>query len=102
MSIFSDAADVIRERGWAQDVFEESGGVCVWGALRVACHGHTDNCVFPTDTNHCGGAFMKASNAVGQNFVSGLPDWNDANDRTLDDVLRLLKELDEEYGPVQS
>ena len=78
------AAEIIRERGWCQGLYSnEDGQVCMVGALYVASglppHGQLNH--LPTDS---------AARSMGYENCDEAISWNDAPDRTVDQVLALL------------
>jgi hypothetical protein len=82
------AAQLIRERGWGQgDYVNASGCFCSVGAIRAAC-GIQDfagqSKTAPSSTKPVREALGWLSRSVGRVLMAG---WNDAPDRTVDDVL---------------
>jgi hypothetical protein len=91
MNIFSKAADVLIEGGHCKSKLEAGTAHCGIGALLVAEYGT----VFPgghewarPDT-----AFGKARGLLKDLYPHGFVDWNNAPERTGEDVVRLFKEL---------
>ena len=83
-------ADELITRGWTQGTAEdEEGRLCLIGAAsRVSARNRTDV--------HDGWAALK--NAIGVNSLGMVAAWNDAPERTYDEVLRAAKLADEELG----
>lgn len=95
-NIYSDAAAVIGDRGWGQGQSQIAGGrVCVLGALGVV----TERCAYAgyhmTRQAATIAATIRslgwdldpdASDATAQVYL-----WNDEPDRTVEDVLLVLK-----------
>ncbi len=94
-STYAKAIDVIQRRGWTQGVLmdTETGAVCALGALYVACHGGPWSCQTDGHDHFADGWFDQLSlqEATGCTSVDG---WNDAPDRTVEDVILLLKHAD--------
>jgi hypothetical protein len=91
VSVFSDAADVLRRDGWTQHAYEAASGErCVLGAL-YACDelpGHFTR-------------FRVLCDALGVDHVSGytaacnaIVAWNDDPATTFEQVLAVLAEAD--------
>jgi hypothetical protein len=82
--VLTRAAQLIRERGWIQGDFDdETGALCLWGAVRTASHdlgGETAEL----------DAMDVLRDRIGDRDVS-VPMWNDARGRTVGEVLRLLE-----------
>ncbi len=99
-NIYERAIEVLHERGWTQldHGSSEAGPVCLAGAAALAC-GLSD----PNDWCPRLGEFEELLRTV----VPGPAMWNDAPERTKEDVVTLLKfaaadELDtwkKLYGP---
>lgn len=86
--VLMKAAEIIRERGWCQNRFEDSAGrVCAMGALKVAAGMPADimGAVLPP-------AAFKARDRL-QNHLNGRGPhkWNDDADRTADEVIAALE-----------
>lgn len=77
--ILYKAVDILHERGWIQGaIWEENGGVCAVGAICVAATSSIIDEVRARDA-------LKAT--VGQH----IPAWNDAPERSFEDVLLAFK-----------
>lgn len=82
--ILRKAADVIRERGWHQGDYEgPGGGVCAEGAINVVCNG---------TPNESGETAHKARVVLASFLNNIINSWNDAPDRTVDEVIAALEE----------
>lgn len=88
MTVYAKAADIIRRRGWHQGGYEApDGSVCLLGALGHAREGHSQ---------YWAGEDVEAIEPhIGTENVG---DWNDAPERTVEDIFLLLKELHVEAG----
>jgi hypothetical protein len=77
------AAQIVRERGWTQGRYEEEDGrMCVEGAMSLA-HGYqapAGNCDVVADLF-----------ALRQVTLENVVDWNDAPERTAEDVIAALE-----------
>lgn len=84
------AAQLIRERGWVQHVYEAPGGrLCAMAAIREVLYG-PDWSYRPTDGRERGPAeelMRRIKDDTGTAF--SVPSWNDSRNG-VDDVLRLL------------
>jgi hypothetical protein len=81
------AANVIRERGWAQGCYEsDSGNVCILGAIRIALWNDASglSSIHVSDKNI-------AVKRV-EDYIKQSPDrWNDRKGRTEKEVIELLE-----------
>lgn len=88
----SKARDVLAERGWHQGDYEGAeGSVCLYGALAAAVG------VAPADlgtstTVVAAAAILPRTRAMDGGLVSI---WNDAPERTYEDVVLALKQAEE-------
>jgi hypothetical protein len=79
------AGDIVRSRGWAQQVFtDQQGAVCAWQAIRLAAVGFGQEASAVTEL------LARIRHDLGQSGSGySIPGWNDSR-RTSQDVLRLL------------
>ena len=78
--VFADAATVIRERGWCQDVASlPSGEVCIGLAVSIAAWS-----TWPFAWS----IYWHLRRHMGTRLIGA---WNDQPERTITDVLRLLE-----------
>lgn len=95
-----DAADVIRKRGWCQK-FHDGERVCAVGALHVAFGSTPTLRVLPNGTSipvfepswpdGCDVAADHVKAVLHLGEWESLPDWNDAPERTADEVISALE-----------
>jgi hypothetical protein len=87
--VLDRAADVIAERGLCKGSFEgPDGSVCAGGALRVALTGGPTN---PLGDDQFG-TYMYAVHRMTDVVDDVVVNWNDAPQRTADDVIAALQE----------
>lgn len=88
--VLQRAAQLIRERGWVQGVYEAPGGrLCAMAAIREAVYGPMWS-VTPSDQRERDAAYelmRRIKDDTGTSF--SVPSWNDSRS-SVDDVLRLL------------
>ena len=93
-SIYAKAIDVIHDRGHHKGQYEGwpagHGPVCADGAIRVACHGTPHSSVH----SGCSGACIRSSVRLDHSVGTAIMCWNDAPERTKEDVILLLKYAD--------
>lgn len=90
-TIYSKAADYLMEHGWRQHAKGEHGGPrCALGAL-FSASGMTDLSVAQSDeTCH---AYVEAVRQLTEHVDGNVPAWNNAPERTAEDVILAFKEL---------
>lgn len=80
--ILTDTKALILERGWIKNQFENSKGVCLSGALHIAAE---------RNVGSFEDAYRAVSTAAGLTpYAFQICVWNDAPERTLDEVLAAL------------
>lgn len=86
--VLRQAEQVIAERGWCQEDFtDRDGHVCALGAVNVVLTGQPWHEVVPDDI----AALRKAIELVlSMEVGESVPDWNDADHRTADEVRAAL------------
>jgi hypothetical protein len=88
--ILLKAADLLAERGWTQGQLVSAGGrVCALGAIRIACTGTID--VLPGLS--LGDAGNSASRRLETYVGCWIASWNDAPERTAEDVILAMKRV---------
>lgn len=86
MNIYETAIDILNERGWTQGVVRNAKGeVCLIGALGIATGRIATNNGYCSALETCG---RKLGIPVGSVIT-----WNDAPERSKEDVILILKEL---------
>lgn len=96
------AADIIGERGWTQgDYINEAGCVCAVGAIRAAAaeQAGLDNfldvldgdAVLPVGLSDAARRAELLAGAHVDDPFGGLVGWNDAEGRTADEVVTILR-----------
>lgn len=97
MNVYKEAAEIIRERGWNQGEYMGPGGcVCVSGAIMIAMNQPAQE---PTLKHFSlwetlGNADSLIVELALQLGVGCLANWNDAQDRTVDEVLEALEAME--------
>lgn len=106
-SIYAKAIDVLHERGHTKFRLEDdaTGAVCLNGALNKACHGSSQFNHSSRSPGKCwtGSQYDVLEEAIGHDPAV----WNNRAERTLEDVVLLLKYADADeldtwkqlYGP---
>ena len=88
--ILLDAANLLEERGWCQDEFQnKQGQMCMLGAMRVALW---DKVIYPAHP-----AYGLACDATGMNGMK-IAEWNDTPGRTQQEVISKLREAAQRIG----
>lgn len=91
-TVYRRAVEVLDERGWCQEVAEDRDGrVCALGALRVSAFGDANS--YDDDLEHQ--VLRPLHDHLGQLVAP----WNDAPERTEDDVKAALLAVAESVGP---
>jgi len=85
MSVFTDAADLIKERGWHRGTYEYNT-VCLMDAILTASNGAPNTHLL---YNRIDTYILDHYNARGTT-------WNDTIAESVDDVYAMLQELDSE------
>lgn len=92
-SIYAKAIDVLNERGWNQgdpyEVFPDGGSVCLGTAIGLATGCKYAFCESEAHPD-LAAAFRLLTGVLGQHVQT----WNDATERTKEDVILLLKYAD--------
>ena len=84
-------ANELITKGWCQDRFQDRDGrVCLDKAIR--------NCVGLTDDYTYSQELVDRELDVEEILGDTVINWNDAPDRTFDEVLRVAKQCDEQWG----
>lgn len=97
--ILRAAAEYMSEHGWTQGRLQnESGQVCAMGAINAVLHQRVSGCSHVEIDKRL--SFESIAVAMMQNhlgikmdgsIVNSIPSWNDAADRTAEDVILALK-----------
>ena len=89
-NLFDEAADILQRDGWIQGMSHNENGRCMVSALVQAAE--------TTNQEPVGFAiaFAESQPELGLRRY-GIPNWNDAYGRTIDEVLHALKLLSEAY-----
>lgn len=96
-TVLRGAADVIRRNGWHQDSYYDSGypdlpknecPVCARGAINIAANGLPD---LTSDVTDAADDAMHQYLGIDGQFPHSLADWNDAPERTADEVIAALE-----------
>ncbi len=85
VTVLRDAANLLRERGWAQGTYYRGGGYCLLGAIRMARFGGL------IISDHDDLLYRSVMDAVGSRIHRDIPDWNDVPGRTKEEVILLLE-----------
>ncbi len=86
--LLDDAADLLERDGWAQGWLRDPDGrLCAAGAMMAADVAGSENCRSPLVQ----AGLSAASDTIGGGLSFTLPMWNDASDRTEQQVLDLLR-----------
>jgi hypothetical protein len=96
MTLFATAIEVLQCRGWTQGALvDETGAMCAIGALYTACHGNWRPCSVDRHDHFAQGWFeqLPLVQSIAPTHTT-LEEWNDAPERTVEDVLLLLKYAD--------
>lgn len=98
-NVYERAVEAIRERGWCQHALEASNGaVCLLGAYAAAAGLYNDRGELRYPAPDEERALAKAIRSAGFEWRSGsVEPWNDAPDRTVEDVLLVLKHAAVEF-----
>lgn len=89
---FPRALEIIRRRGMAKDIQEDSKGrVCLYGALSLAAYGHTYNGVYPHREIMDGQAKFLFPDRYGYGWSDSAASVNNHPDTTQEDVELILK-----------
>lgn len=89
--------EIIKEKGWTQDVLQDgTGAVCALGAVRAATYGfRRDGRIRATPPKGAFGILNQAElllqTAAEKRGAEDIAEYNDANDRTRGQVLRLFR-----------
>lgn len=91
-----EAALILKTYGWVQGRDSDEDGYCLVGALIQAQSVHND--LFPEAklevSDAYNGAFDRVYAAIeGSSYNGSIPSWNDAPDRTKDEVVELLERV---------
>lgn len=88
MSVYAEAAELIRKDGWAQGWFYRPGrGHCVFGAIQAVTNGNPDQRSPRSDA-----LVGRLEDVIGCGL--GIEEWNDEPGRTVEDVINLLEQVD--------
>lgn len=77
-TLFLDAADVLRQKGWIQGSGRSREGLCLWFAIVTAAN---------SDHNLAGFALTALEKRIGKCLM----DWNDAPGRTREQAIAELE-----------
>jgi hypothetical protein len=81
-SVCLQAAEILREKGWVQDVMHSDQGYCMVGAIEAAARG----------SHHFRFAVQDAVNRhLGRHKSDALSVWNDMPGRTREEVIAALE-----------
>ncbi|WP_369149063.1 hypothetical protein [Streptomyces sp. R44] len=92
--ILEDTYNILEARGWCQGTMQQADGkVCLEGAFRAACgYGDTEEEYPYWASTPTGGAWETLCRTVEQECGDAAPwIWNDAPERTVEDVKLILK-----------
>lgn len=94
-NLYEDAIKVIETRGWTQhDLRDGNGKVCFLGAMHMACHGDENYCQY---SNKCDAESDEdvwwLAEIESKTGTWSTASWNDQKERTVEDVILVLKEL---------
>lgn len=78
--VLRTAGDLLRARGWCQREFEnDAGALCAYGAIREVVDVSSENGTWTP--------FVEEFDLVVETPNLHMPAWNDADNRTVDEVL---------------
>ena len=99
-TVYADAADIIRKKGWCQGEYHKKGdGYCILGAIAKA-YGVSDNEL--TDNLHFIWLTSDLLRVIGSDFEGIENEWNDEPGRTKGQVIAALMKADKlvRAGPI--
>ena len=100
-----DAAKILRRDGWIQRTYGTVDGCkCIFGALHyVASDGeHVDESdMYWRDEDRANNAAEALAEYLGLEDYASIPIWNDAEDRTEEEVLGALEAAARETAPAE-
>lgn len=92
--VLHKAQEILQERGWIKFAPENSDGVCSLGAVCIATrdlHARGNEfAAWPVDTIH-----ILQEELMREGHLPSVTVWNDAPERTVEDVLLLFKKAEE-------
>ena len=86
-------SEIIQERGWIQGNLQDSNGVCLLGAMDIACHGNVWTCSAFNCESKGSSLNGTLSTVLGERAYM----WNNAPERTAEQVIALLQEYEVEF-----
>lgn len=91
--VFDRAIDVLHERGWHQGSYRDpdTGAVCIIGAISTASRGSAHPM-----TGREWSLIATVYRHLGLHGIAGVAPWNDAPERTVEDVFLALKQCRED------
>lgn len=87
-----DEARALIEKGWCQTTYSDGDGFCPVGAINQVIHGNAEN---DETTAAWANAVLALEGAIGRDAYIGLPNWNDAPERTQAEVIEAFRKAAE-------